>query len=266
MRPHRRLFVLVFAIATAAYAIAPAAQSPGESQAVDPRVDDILTRLEARRDTLKDLSAGIKFVNEDNINFTKTTKIGRFAVLLGQGNPRCKVAFEKSEMDGILGKREWYIFDGAWWLEGSERNAQVTKRQVVEEGTDYDPFDLDETPFPIPIGQKKEKILRNFEVTLVPPRIGEPEGLIHLLCVPKKGSRFHRKYDSLDIYVHPKLDLPVRIITKRNDGMDVTTAELTGLTEKSINQGLSKSDFAPPKEFKDYKEVVEPLAPSKAPK
>ena len=239
-----------------AFGDTPAKPSPGEA-----RIDEILTRLEKRSDGLKDIRGKVIFIEEDRINLTKRTKYGEILFMIAEANPHFLIHFEKTEMDGILGKREWYLFDGRWLYEALERIKQVTKREIARPGETIDLFDLETAPFPLPFGQKKAKILKNFTVTLVPPGKGDPAGTDHLRCVPKPDSRLHGKYDKLEFFIRQDVHLPSRVVITRNDGLEVNRADFPDLTEKSLNTGVSKKDFKKPSAWKKYEEVVEELAP-----
>ena len=225
------------------------------------RIEEILTRLEKRSDGLKDIRCKVVFVEEDRINLTKRTKYGEILFLITEANPHFLIHFEKTEMDGILGKREWYLFDGRWLYEALERIKQVTKREITRPGENIDLFDLETAPFPLPFGQKKAKILKNFTVSLVPPSKGDPAGTDHLTCVPKPDSNLHGKYDKLEFFIRQDINLPSRVVITRNDGLEVNRADFPDLTEKSLNTGVSKKDFKKPGAWKKYEEVVEELAP-----
>ncbi len=149
-------------------------QTPREdrSDASRERVDEILTELQARGDGLKDIRCKVRFVEDDRINLSKRTKVGSILFMMTEPNPHFLIHFERTEMDGVLGKREWYLFDGRWLFEVLERIRQVTKREIARPGEKVDLFDLETAPFPLPFGQKKDTILRNFEVTLLPPGEG----------------------------------------------------------------------------------------------
>ena len=232
------------------------------TSASQARIDEILTQLERRSDGLTDIRCKVKFVEDDRINLTKRVKIGRILFLISQPNPHFLVHFEKTEVDGILGKQEWYLFDGRWLYEALERIRQITKREIARPGEKVDLFDLEKAPFPLPFGQKKDKILRNFDVTLVSPAPNDPPKTDHLVCIPKSGSAMDRKYDKLEFFVRRDVHLPSRIVVTKNDGLEINTAEFQDLSEGSINTGVTKKEFQRPSAWKKYKEVVEPLPPA----
>jgi len=237
---------------------------PSGPDASQNRVDQILTQLEIRSDGLKDIRCKVRFVEDDRINLSKRTKHGSILFMITEPNPHFLIHFEKTEQEGVRGKQEWYLFDGRWLYEVLERIEQVTKREIVRPGEKIDLFDLERAPFPLPFGQKKETILRNFEVTLLPPVEGDPQNTDHLVCVPKPESTMYDKYDKLEFFVLTDLHLPGRIIVTKNGGLEINTADFPDLSAKVINTGVKKKAFARPAAWKKYKEVVEELPPEGA--
>jgi len=225
------------------------------------RIDEILTQLQQRSDGLEDIRCEVRFVEDDRVNLTQRTKFGGILFLMTKPNPHFLIHFEKTEADGVLGKQEWYLFDGQWLYQAVERIAQVTKQEVARSGMEFDLFDLEKAPFPVPFGQKRETILRNFNVTLASPATGDPPRTDHLICVPKPDSRLYRKYERLELFVHRDIHLPSRIVVTKNNGYEINTADFPGLSEKSINAGVKPTDFEKLAAWKKYKEVVEELVP-----
>jgi len=227
------------------------------------KVDEILTRLEKRSDGITDIRCTVRLREDDRLNLSERVKDGRILFLIADPNPRFLVHFEKTRVDETLGKQEWYLFDGYWLFQGLERTERVTHREIARQGESVDLFDIETAPFPLPFGQKKDKILRHFDVRIVPPAKTDPTRTDHLVCVPKPGSRLERKYDKLEFFVREDLNLPVRVVATRNSGLEVITADFPNLSEKSINTGLTKKHFSQPREWKGYELTVEPLEPVK---
>lgn len=248
--------LIPFVAATAA-ASQEVAVRPG-----DARIDEILTQLQHRSDDLKDIRCEVRFVEDDRINLTQRTKFGEILFLMTKPNPHFLIYFQKTETDGVLGKQEWYLFDGQWLYQAVERTAQVTKQEVARPDKEFDLFDLEKAPFPLPFGQKRETILRNFDVTLAPPAPGDPPNTDHMICIPKADSRLYRKYEQLNLFVHRDIHLPSRIVVTKNDGLEINTADFPDLSEKSINAGVKPKDFEKPAAWKKFKEVVEELVPA----
>lgn len=231
----------------------------------DQKIDQILTRLEERNETLRDIQCKIEFVEKDEVNISKRKKSGTVQFMAADPNPLFMIHLERGEADGVLLRQEWYLFDGRFLFEAVERRKHVTKREIVRPGEKRDFFDLEKTPFPLPFGQKKASILKHFDITLAKSQASDPPQTDHLICVPKATSRLYRKYDRLDMFVHRQVHLPIRIVVVKNDGYETQTANFPDLSIESINTGLSKADFKKPKAWIGYEEDVEMLPPAAKP-
>jgi hypothetical protein len=226
-----------------------------------PTVDEILTRLEKRSDGLKDIQAKVTFVDDDQVNLSKGEKNGTIRFWITEPNPHFMIHFQRTVFDGAVGKNEWYLFDGEWLYQAMERTKSVAKQQMAPPGEKLDLFDIEKTPFPLPFGQKKDKILKTFDVSILGPGEKDPPNTDHLMLVPKPGSRVFKKYDRIDMYVDREVHLPRRIVVLKNQGMETSTADFPDLSNGSINTGVSKADFGVPAAWKGYTETVEELVP-----
>jgi hypothetical protein len=242
-------------------ALARAEMKPAPS-AASAEIDRILTAQQMRSDGLKDIRCDVSFTDEDKVNLSLNRKSGRIRVQIQRPNARFFVHFDKTDLDGVRGRQEWYLFDGVWFYQALERLERVNKQRIAGTGQEIDLFDIEKAPFPMPFGQKKANILRNFDVRLADPTGGDPPHTDHLICNPKPNSRLARRYDQLDLYIDRTLHLPKRIVVTRNNGMEISTAEFPDLSEKSINIGIEDDDFTPPRAWLKYKEVVEDLVPT----
>jgi len=259
-----RMHVIVSLLFGCAMYVGTTLSADGSSESDARRIDEILTRLESRSEGLKDIRCTVRFIEDDRLNLVKRIKRGTILFLITEPNPKFMIHFDRTEADGVMGKREWYLFDGEWLYQALERIKQVTRQQIVKPGDKIDLFDLENAPFPLPFGQKKDVILRHFDVTLADPRESDPPGTDHLICIPKPESRLHRRYGRLEFFVRRDLHLPSRIVTTRNEGLEVNTADFPDLSEKSINAGVSVNELAKPEVWKQekYEEVVEALVDS----
>jgi hypothetical protein len=225
------------------------------------KIDDILTRLQRRSDGLVDIRCKVDYLEDDRINLSMRRKLGQILFLLTDPNPHFLIDFQRTTIDDQLTRREWYLFDGYWLSQGVERTKQVTRRQVARSGEKVDLFDLETAPFPLPFGQKKEHILASFDVTLRDPIKDDPPGSDHLVCVPKAGTRLADRFERVEFFVLRSLDLPGKIVAVKKGGLETITVSFPDLAPSSINSGVTKAAFDPPKEWAGYTEVVEPLEP-----
>jgi hypothetical protein len=233
--------------------VAPAA-GPAIPDAV--AIERILDRHEKRGDTIKTIRCNVQYREENRILFLEVEKTGEIALRITESNPRIFVHFKKCWSDGTGGKQEWYLFDGEWWHEGIERLRKVTSRQLVRPGERFDPFDIETAAFPLPFGQKKDKLLRNFDVALAAPAKGDPEQTDHLVFTPKPNTRLADKYDSIEFFIRRDNDLPARVVMTKKGGDEDITADFSDV---KINGPVTGKEFDRPSAWKGYGELKEHL-------
>ncbi|GEM_PF-1464597 len=89
---------------------------------------------------------------------------------------RSKIGDQVNQMD-----KKSFLFDGRWFVERNERLKTISRKEVFRTDEATDPMRLGDSPFPLPIGQKKADILERYEVELLEANDGlqahEPEEL-----------------------------------------------------------------------------------------
>lgn len=161
---------------------------------------------------------------------------------------RFEVDFTSTIIDNARhADEQTFIFDGEWFIEKSPEQKQIIKRQVVPKGQSIDPLAIGEGPFPIPIGQKRDRILERFEASLAPPGESFPAGTPpealretwQLRLVPRRGTDEARQYREVRIW-YRKDDLLPRMA--RTTDKDDSSTEIF-LTSMKLNAPLPKGAF-----------------------
>ncbi|RJP33699.1 MAG: hypothetical protein C4547_11865 [Phycisphaerales bacterium] len=235
-------------------------QQPPEDQAqtARARVDEILADQERVGQHLRGVGCQVEYSDTDELNLSTTRREGFVKYLRTGGNPLFWIEFHKQVTDDMVAEsRIWYVFNGSSLLEARERDRAMIERQVVSAGQTLDLFDLDTAPFPMPFGQKRDEILKHFEVKLVPPKPADPENTDHLVCTPREGSPLARRYERLEFFVLRDLHLPRRILSIENGGYRTVVANFPDLSAESLRQKLTPQDFAEPAAWKKYARTVE---------
>lgn len=142
--------------------------------------DDLLVALETADLEIKTFKAGIRYtrtfalagdeqIRDGTLYYetidrgdAKTPASRRFAIQFTQLRVGKRV--EKEPKD--------YIFDGEWLVEKLEKDKQFIKRQVVPPGERFDPLRIGEGPFPVPVGQRRDDVLKRYRVTMLTPDEG----------------------------------------------------------------------------------------------
>jgi len=126
------------------------------------------------------------------------------------------------------------IFDGSWLVECDESSKQFIKRQIVAPGDTADPMRLG-GPFPLPIGQKRDDVLRRFSVELLS---GEPDtfvapkpdevNLTGLRLTPREGTVEARDWSTIDLWYDRDTWYPVGVVAIERNG-DARRIRLTDM-------------------------------------
>jgi len=255
-------------IAVLAACVAAQGQSkPAETPKLDPLVDKILTRLEARQ--VNDLRAKLRWeltyaVEEDEPDI----KLGE--IWYKQEKPVAKFLVHLKEK--IVGNRkreldEKHMFDGYWYVELQARTKIITRREIRRPGGPGNPFKIGEGPFPLPFGQKKADILREFEVTRVPRRSNDPPATDHLKLAPRPGTHTGETYKVLDFWVANQgahAGLPIKVRTAKKDGTGEVNSYITITFEDiQLNTGFAGAIFKieKPRGYEEDVERLEPIPP-----
>ncbi len=219
----------------------------------DGSLDEILDRLEKRGETVSEIDCAVVYRVEDLISDDVRKNIGRVQFKKLTPNPHFLVTFEKTVFDGQVNtKKSWYLFDGRYLHEAKERSRSIIKRDVAPPGTTLDLFSIENAPFPMPFGQKKDEILKHFDVTMADAGVDAPADTDRLICVPKPDSKLAAEYAKFEFFVSRKLSLPVRIVMVDKPGDKIITAEFPDLSAGNLNTGLDAKQFRLPDETKGY--------------
>ncbi len=220
-------------------------------------VNTVLEQVEARGKTIDEIRCSVVYTVEDRVAADVVKRYGEITFRRADPNPLFMITFVKTVQDGILSrKRFWYLFDGRWFYEAQERSKSIIKRDVAPPGTTIDLFSIENAPFPIPFGQKKDEVLKHFEVAFG-SGADALENTDHLVCTPKRGSRVANDYSKIEFFVDRQLHLPRRIVMTSEDRAKITTADFPKLSENSINVELPDSVFRLPPETNNYSVAVD---------
>jgi outer membrane lipoprotein-sorting protein len=223
--------------------LAPVA--PADPKPVDPAVNPLLDVLNAAGKNLNDFSADVSLTKTDILG-KDSTQFGKvFYQTLKDGDTRIRVTFDRKRTGDVTVKqpRDFLLQKGEL-IDRDDDRKQETTRQVLKPGEKLNPLKLGEGPFPLPIGQDREEVLKNFDVTHPAVEKDDPADSDHLSLVPRPGTRFFKKFATIDVFVGRKQKFPVRIVTVDKGGSN--EAHTTDLSNLKINAGLKDSDFTLP--------------------
>lgn len=245
---------------------AAAASHPSADEtlpATDATVDRILTQLERRR--VLDLRADVLWELEYVIEEDKTSKTGKLWYKELAPIPQFKVHFNAKIVGGRKDQLdEEHLFDGRWYVELNSETRTVSRTELRREDDPGNPYKLGEGAFPLPFGQSKADILREFSVQRIEPAKDHPPDCDHLRLVPRPATRTGEMYKSLDFWIAqdgPLAGLPVKVQAGRKDGTGALNSIIT-VTFKNVelDTGFSAAELqirTPP----GFEEIIERLPP-----
>lgn len=247
-------------IAEPAVPTLPVVEMKGKTLTADTSVNDVLDALEQVGQGLKDFDANVSMSQSDQATGEDSQRTGRvWYQLAGDGNARVRVTFNK-RIDGRKLRDEVieYLLEGGWVTDRNYKDKVEVRRQIIKPGQKMYLLKLGEGPFPLPIGQRKDDVLTQFDVKKLPADKEDPAGSVHLELSPKKGTSFDRKFKVIDVWVDGRSHMPVRISTLDKNETSVRT---TDLTDVKVNAGLKDGDFALPNiDRENWNRTSEPYA------
>jgi outer membrane lipoprotein-sorting protein len=211
----------------------------------DSPLDTVLDALEQRGKDLKDFSADVKLTDVSERTGEATERTGKVVYHdREQGGSRIKVNFDKRKLESGATQdyRQDYLLQEGWLTDRDYKKKLEVRRQVLKPGQKMNLLKLGEGPFPLPIGQEKGEVKKQFEVTKVAPAADDPKDTVHVKLVPRKDSQFEKRFRQIDVYVDTKTNMPARIDTSEKPDTARTT-ELTGL---KLNAGVKDEQFTLP--------------------
>ncbi len=222
---------------------APAA-APADGAAAGG-VDAVLDQLDQRGQTLESFTADVALLERDDTTALESTRVGKvWYQKLPDGSARMRVAFtDRLDAKNKRADPVDFVLEGGRLIERQHAKKLEIRRQILRPGEKANLLKLGEGPFPMPIGQKKEEVKKQFDVTSVKPDKEDPAGTSHVMLRPREGTSLKRKINLIDVWMDQKTQMPVKVETLDNKE---TTVKSTTLTSVQINPKLKDEDFKLP--------------------
>ena len=149
------------------------AASPVDATAQFKSTDAMLSALEKAGDNIRTLRANVIYDRVDAVSENRERRTGQ--IVLTQDSQQLKSRTLAIMFDQFIDasghaspQTQRFVFHGGWLFEFDDARHQLIARELVAPGEQLDPLRIGEGPVPIPIGQKKDEVLRRFEVQLAP--------------------------------------------------------------------------------------------------
>jgi outer membrane lipoprotein-sorting protein len=203
-------------------------------------IDDVLDALQASGHNVKSFTADLKTNDYQAGNETEMNRFGKvWFQIKPDGNPVLHVQFDHKQPGGrkiIPEKKDYQLQDG-WLTDRDDQSKIESRRQIALPGQKVDLFQLGKGPFPLPVGQDKSDVHKQFDVTKPALAKDDPADTIHLLLTPKPDSRLADSYRTVEIWVGEKTQMPVRIMTTDKHQNERTVDFFNLKTNPDLNPG-----------------------------
>jgi len=234
--------------------------SNGVREGVAEEVLAALDELEKLGKTIKDLQGKLRLEKLETLVDDITIKEGLIYYKRDKDNIRFRISFEKTIYDGRrFDEPEHFVFANGWLIHRQERSKREDRYEVTRpDQPSSDLMRIGKSPLPIPIGQKTEEILKNFDVRLIDPNEKiDPAKIktVHLKLVPKKGTELAVSRRRLEFWLREKDKLVVRSQWE-NDSGDIFTADMS---ELRVNKKLKDREFRLRRLPGEYEVAIHPL-------
>lgn len=157
-----------------------------------------------------------------------------------------------------------FVYRDGWIAEIDETRKQFIKRQLARPGEAIDPLRVGEGPFPLPLGQRRDDVLREFEASIAPmpqrqvlTSMGE---CVALRLTPRAGTPLARETAEFRIAYDPATLLPKAIEVLNVNGDRTTALVRDGITEKQLTSEEERLLSAETPSGADWSVDLRPLA------
>lgn len=206
---------------------------------------DVNAALDALHDSgvaLKSLAADVRLNTTSGDLGDDSTRVGRFVMQkLPDGDTRVRATFTQRESGKrIYKEKRDYLLSGTD-LTDRDYSASPKKQtitQVRQPGEKVDLFKLGQGPFPLPVGQAREDVLKEFEVT--EEKTDDASALAFIKLSPKPNTPLKEKFDWIKVLIDKQTKLPKVITTASPQEVDINTATLTNVR---VNGDVKDDEF-----------------------
>ena len=239
---------------------APPATQPTNNPSAASGVDDLLDALDRSGRDLRNLSSVVKLTEIDNDTGDSVVRLGRVAMRRDDaGQVTFLVTFvgvqtnaddpDADEHPQIRPEKIVYLLQGDELTDRNYKTKSEVRRKLPADQAGRDLLKLGEGPFPLPIGQPKEEVRKEFDVRELDPskpaenELAEPAtpGARRLRLTPKATSPLAADFSWIEIDVSLDTGLPAKVITLNKAGSE---ARVTALRNLKINADLPADALA----------------------
>lgn len=208
----------------------------------------LLDAVEGVAAGMRDFRSAVTVETTDDVTGDTERRMGQVVLVQDTGKPetrRFAVVLEKF-IDGS-GRADdrpvRYVYADGWLTEADFRERTLVRRQLARPGERYDPLKPGEGPVPLPIGQRREDVMRRFEASLADSpesaslkRVTEP--MVGLRLRPRPGMA-DRDLVEATVWYDAQSLVPRGVEARRRNGRTTVV-----LRNAEVNGGLDEPQRA----------------------
>ena len=205
--------------------------------------DAMLSALEKAGDNIRTLRANVIYDRVDAVSENRERRTGQ--IVLTQDSQQLKSRTLAIMFDQFIDasghaspQTQRFVFHGGWLFEFDDARHQLIARELVAPGEQLDPLRIGEGPVPIPIGQKKDEVLRRFEVQFAPlpeqPLLKRLVNIQGLVMRPKLNAGVDPDLAEIDVWYDLGTLMPVAVAATTKGG----DQKILLLTKLELNKEL----------------------------
>ncbi len=229
----------------------------------------VLDRLEAQGKSMTDFAASVTVEKFEALTEEREIRRGRVAVE-GAVGPARRIGVVVDEVIDATGRGSpdgrRFVFAEGWLCEFDATMKQCIRRQIAREGEAVDPLRVGDGPFPVPLGQPKAEVVKEFSVTMAPlpdaaflkSLAARADSLVTLRLVPRAGTPMARETGALLLVLERESLAPAAVVVEQVNG-DRTAVVFRGA---KIDAGLDPAfrELLTSPDTTDWKTDVRPLS------
>lgn len=203
----------------------------------DATLEQSLDALHDRGKDLTTLAADVQLIDVDDMGGDPNIRTGKlFMQRLPNGDTRLRATFtERRKGDRVEKDRQDYVVDGQKLIIRDWARKKETVRIIKKPDEKLDLFKLGEGPFPLPIGQPREEVLKEFDAK----KLASKDGANRIELTPKQSTRLARRFKSITVTLTPE-GWPAKIETIDPNEVQVVRAELKNIR---ANEKVDAKEF-----------------------
>ncbi|MFK7959707.1 MAG: hypothetical protein AB8G96_04210 [Phycisphaerales bacterium] len=145
-----------------------------------------------------------------------------------------------------------YAVRGRWLADVNEADRTFNRYSIAAPGASFDPFRLGQGPFPLPIGQNPDDVIRAFDVQPTPlPRDGmlsalDPATVEGIRLTPRPGTEAAKEFSAVGVFFERGTGVPIGMILAKPDTIEMMRLFDVEQVDRFTADELARMSVEPP--------------------